>query len=147
MSREAKPGSGAYTPSVLIVHHTLHLVKADVISGRRTALGAGSFTRATSSSGKSSDLATAGGVTRDNASSSSSSSSERGTRTKKSRAPKSRSVSRGKRASIFGNIMGKKEEHDAKPDSDHPFHAGSAAPLNAAGIGMFIPSYTGLVWR
>lgn len=138
VSHEAKPGSRAYKPSVLILHRIRYFQsKLTVISGRPTALGAGSSTRATSWSRKSSHPATAGRVTRDNASSSSSSSSERGKRTKKSRTPKSRSISRGKRTSMFGNLMGKKEGHDEKAESDRPLHAGSAAPLDAASIGMF----------
>jgi len=34
------------------------------------------------------------------------------------RSKKSRSVSRGKRGSIFGNLLGKKEEHDVRKEDE-----------------------------
>lgn len=107
---------------------------------------------------RSTDARPSEGVLRDNASSSSGSSSNgEGKRRKKSKS-KSRSVSRGKRASIFGSLLGKKEEHDERkelkrdekaerkeakgePKADAATAAteapvaGTAAPLDATAIG------------
>jgi len=66
---------------------------------------------------KSVDAKPTEGVVRDNASSSSSSASDaEGRKKAKNSKSKSRSVSRSKRGSIFGSLLGKKEEHDEKKE-------------------------------
>ncbi|KAJ9648013.1 hypothetical protein H2199_001790 [Coniosporium tulheliwenetii] len=88
--------------------------------GKPAALAGASHAAASSTPRKSIDaLKPTDGPARRGSASSSSSSDVNGTKKSKKSKSKSRSISRGKRASIFGSLMGKKEEHDVKKAEKH----------------------------
>ncbi|KAK8196650.1 hypothetical protein M8818_006817 [Zalaria obscura] len=103
---EAKSAKEGILSSEGYKESVAHLGKPAALAG---GVAAGSKTTE-SAPKKSTDLPKAERV----ASSSSSSSSD--SEAKKNKKNKSRSVSRGKRASIFGSMLGKKEEHDTKKE-------------------------------